>query len=124
MINNNETIQKFMEYNKIYIPEQYNNENFKYTISSDEITIITNQNCRTQYSSTYCDCYRYNERYNILTEPYECNANPSNYIIDHQYITSDINYSNRIIDYYFKNYGIVFLIIITSLLFFKALKGS
>lgn len=124
MIEENETIEKYMEYNKIYIPQEYNNENYKYTISNDEITIITNNNCRTQYSTTYCTCYRYNERYNIVTEGYECNANPSNYIINYDYITSDINYSNRIVDYYFKNYGITFLIIITALIFFKALKGS
>lgn len=124
MINNNETIQKYSEYNKIYIPTEYYNQNYKYSISNNEITIITNLNCRTQVNTTYCTCYRYNEQYNIVTQPYECNYNTSNYLINLNNITDDPNYSNRIIDYYFKDYGILFLVIITSLLLFKALKGN
>lgn len=124
MINNNETIQKYSEYNKIYIPTEYYNQNYKYSISNNEITIITNLNCRTQVNTTYCTCYRYNEQYNIVTQPYECNNNTSNYLINFNNITDDPNYSNRIIDYYFKDYGILFLVIITSLLLFKALKGN
>lgn len=124
MIKGNETITEYTDYNKIYIPTEYNNENYKYTISNDEITIITNKDCRTQYSSTYCTCYRYNERYNIVTKGYECNANPNNYIINYDYITSDINYSDRITGYYSEKYGVLLLMIVGALVIFNTLKGT
>ena len=47
MITNEEQITKYKEYNKIYIPSEYINENYKYTINQDEVTIITNENCET-----------------------------------------------------------------------------
>ncbi len=124
MIKGNLTITEYTDYNKIYIPTEYNNENYKYTISNDEITIITNKDCRTQYNSTYCTCYRYNERYNIVTNGYECNANPSNYIINYNYITSDINYSDRITGYYSEKYGVLLLMIVGALVIFNTLKGT
>lgn len=122
MITGNETITKYENQNKIYVPETYKNQNYKYTISGDEITIITNNNCRTQYQTTYCDCYRYNERYNIITKPYECNASPSNYIIDNQFISDDINDSYRITRDYTNNYIIMFGIVIIAIVFSILLK--
>lgn len=124
MITANETIQKYSEYNKIYIPINYVNNNYKYTISGDEVTIITNNNCRTSYNTTYCDCYRYNEKYNIMTQSYECNANPSNYIIDNNYITSDIDYSDRIVSYFRDNYIITYGIVIIVFLFTLTFKKN
>lgn len=116
MINNNETITKYMEYNKIYIPTEYYNENYKYTISNNEITIVSNKNCYTQYSTTYCDCYRYNEQYNIVTQPYSCNNNVGNYQLKFASLTDDINYSYRITNEYVNNYTVLFGILIIALL--------
>lgn len=124
MIQGNETIQKYTLQNKIYIPTQYYNENYKYTISNDEVTIITNNNCRVSYNTTYCNCIRYNERYNIATNTYECNANPNNYLIDYQYITDDINYSYRITNDFVNNYIIIFGIIIIAILFAIFMKKT
>ena len=59
MIQNENDILKFKDYNKLYIPQEYNNENYQYKINNNNILIITNNNCYTQYSSTYCDCYYY-----------------------------------------------------------------
>lgn len=124
MINSNETIQKYVEYNKIYIPMEYYNSNNKYTISGDELTIISNKNCTTQYQTTYCDCNRYNIRYNIATETYQCNRNPSNYIIDSNYITTDPDYSDRIISYFRDNYIILYGIVIIVFLFTLTFKKN
>ena len=117
MINNEEQITKYKEYNKIYIPTEYINENYKYTINQDEITIITNENCETNYNSQYCDCMKYNEKYNIITNRYQCNRNPSNYILSNNQITDNINYSNRITNQYKNEYIILYGIIIIALLF-------
>ena len=124
MINGNETTTKWEQDNKIYVPTTYNNQNYKYTISGDEITIITNNNCYTNYNTTYCDCYRYNERYNILTESYSCNSNPNNYIIDNYYISSDINDSYRITRDYSNYYVIMIGIIVIVLLFSNIMKRN
>ena len=124
MINGNETTTKWEQDNKIYVPTTYNNQNYKYTISGDEITIITNNNCYTNYNTTYCDCYRYNERYNILTESYSCNSNPNNYIIDNDYISSDINDSYRITRDYSNYYVIMIGIIVIVLLFSNIMKRN
>lgn len=124
MITSNETIQKYSEYNKIYIPMNYYNADNKYTISGDELTIISNNNCYTQYSTTYCDCNRYNIRYNIVTETYSCNRNPNNYIIDSSYITTDPDYSDRIISYFRDNYIITYGIVIIVFLFTLTFKKN
>lgn len=115
---------EYKEYNKIYIPTEYINENYKYTISGDEITIITNENCTTNYNTTNCDCRRYNERYNIITNVYQCNRNPSNYILNSNQVTDDINYSYRITNEYKNNYIILYGIVIIALLFIMTIKKN
>lgn len=117
MIKNEEEIIKYKEFNKIYVPTEYINENYKYTINQDEITIITNENCETNYNSQYCDCMRYNEKYNIITNRYQCNRNPNNNILSNNQITDDINYSSRITDQYKNEYIILYGIVIIALLF-------
>lgn len=116
MITNEEQITKYKEYNKIYVPTEYINENYKYTITGDEVTIITNENCEMNYNSQYCDCMRYNERYNIVTNRYQCNRNPNNYIISSNQLTDDINYSERITNIYKSEYIILYGIVIIALL--------
>ena len=117
MINNENQKIEYSKYNKIYLPTEYINEQYKYTISGDEVTIITNENCYTNYNNQYCDCKKYNEKYNIITETYQCNRNPSNYILNSNQITSDINYSTRITNEYKNNYIILYGIVIIALLF-------
>ena len=124
MIKNEEQIIKYKEYNKIYIPTEYINQNYKYTINGDEITIITNENCEMNYNSQYCDCIRYNERYNIVTERYQCNRNPNNYILSSNQVTDDINYSTRITNEYKNNYIILYGIVIIALLFIIMTKKN
>ena len=124
MIKDTEQKIKYKEYNKIYIPSEYINENYKYTISGDEITIITNNNCYNNYNNQYCDCMKYNERYNIITEVYQCNRNPSNYILSSNQLTDDINYSYRITNEYKNNYIILYGIVIIALLFIITMKKN
>lgn len=117
MINNENQKIEYKEYNKIYMPSEYINNNYKYTISGDEITIITNNNCYNNYNNEYCNCMKYNERYNIITEVYQCNRNPNNYILNSSQMTDDINYSTRITNEYKNNYIILYGIVIIALLF-------
>lgn len=123
MITNEEDIEIYEAKNKIYIPEDYNKNNWKYTINNDTITIITNENCYNQYNSTYCDCRQFNMKYNLITEPYSCNSNPTNQLINNSYITSDINDSIKITNDYVKQYEIWFnmliIIVLLTLLFKK-----
>ena len=53
MIKNEEQKIEYENYNKIYIPNEYINQNYKYTIAGDEITIITNENCYKNYNNQY-----------------------------------------------------------------------
>lgn len=125
MIKNlNETIEYEEYHNKIYIPYEYYNENYKYTLNGDEITIISNLNCRTQYQTTYCTCYKYNERYNVITEGYECNNNPSSYILNQASISTDINDSYRITRDYINEKTIGMGIIIIAILFVATMKKN
>lgn len=64
-----------------YLPTEYINSNFKYRLQGDYYTIITNHNCYTQYSTTYCDCYNiYPKLDYIISETMTCNNNPSSYV--------------------------------------------
>lgn len=123
MIKNEEQKIEYAKYNKIYLPNEYIKENYKYTISGDEITIITNENCNTNYNE-YCDCIRYNIRYNIVTNRYQCNRKPNNYIINSNQFTSDVNYSTRITNEYKNNYIILYGIVIIALLFIVTIKKN
>lgn len=121
---NGENINKYKEINKIYVPEDYIKANWKYTINNDTITIMTNNNCYTQYSSTYCDCRQYNIKYNIIGDIYQCNVNNTNNIINVSQLTNDINYSERIRNNYVEEYGIMFLVLITAVLLTQLFKKN
>lgn len=118
-----ENITKYTLYDKIYVPTQYYDEDFKYTINNDTLTIITDQNCTTNYNTTNCTCYQLNLKYNILTNQYSCNRNP-NYEIDHYYITTDINYSDRINTKFTQDYTILYGIIIIAIIFSLLMKRN
>ena len=62
-----------------YIPSNLKNQNYTYYISnSNYIVVRTNDNCYTQYQTTYCDCidlypsldYIYSNRYSCSTSSY------------------------------------------------------
>lgn len=123
MITNSNDITKYTEMNKIYIPSDKINSNYSYRFNGDFIDIITNQNCYSQYSTTYCDCYRYNYKENVMSQTYTCSTNSNNPIINYQLITSDINYSSAIREKYIQDkmiyigifiIGIIFAILLTK----------
>lgn len=121
---NGENINKYKKINKIYIPEDYIKDNWKYTINNDTITIMTNNNCYTQYTSTYCDCRQYNIKYNVIGDIYQCNTGNTNNIINVNQLTSDINYAERIRNNYVQEYGIMFLVLITAILLTQLFKKN
>ena len=67
---------------------------------------------------------KYNEKYNIITEVYQCNRNPSNYILNSNQLTDDVNYSYRITNDFKNNYIILYGIVIIALLFIITLKKN
>lgn len=112
-------------YNKIYVPNEYMNRNYKYTLSGDNLTIITNQNCTTNYNTTNCDCYILDLKYNIIkNQSNQCNYNPNNNVVSYTSITDNVDYSDRITSYYIKEYSIYFAIIVIVLLFTSTLKRN
>lgn len=124
MIQDQESILKYSQNNKIYIPEDSYNSNWKYTLNGDTITIITNLNCTQNYNSTYCDCKQYNLKYNIMTQSYSCNSNPSSQLLNHSYISTDINDSIKITNDFTKDYFIMFGVLIIALLLTSVLKKN
>ena len=126
LIRNQNDITKYTQYNKIYIPIEYNNSNYRYFENGNYIRIVTNNNCYTQYNTTYCDIYDYNIERNLISKTYTGNNNPNLVEIDRQYVTSDINYSTHIRQVYIQNkitLGIVLLIgIMFAILLSKELR--
>lgn len=117
MITNENDILYYKTQNKIYIPTNYKSNLFSYKISGDYITIITNQNCTQQYNTTYCNCYYYNYKNNLMSESYSCNTNNNNPTISYSSITDNINDSLYIRERFIQDKGIILAIIILGILF-------
>lgn len=79
---------------KTYLPTNSINSNYKYTANNDYFRVYTNENCYTQYSSTYCDCYYIYPKLDYLqSEKTSCNV--SN-------INSSISYTEFTDNYYYR----------------------
>lgn len=117
MINNQEDITKYENYNKIYIPSDFVNQNWTYRFNGDYITITTNQNCRTNYNTQYCDCRQYNYKTNVITNPYECTVSTTQtQVIPYTSISSDINDSVYIRERFIEDKGILIAILLVGLI--------
>lgn len=117
MISNENDIENYGNLNKIYIPENYRNENWKYNFNGDFIIIRSNQNCYTQYSTTYCTCYAYNFKTNVISEGYNCNtSSDNNQTININYISDDINDSTYIRERYIQDKSIYIGIFIIGII--------
>lgn len=77
---------------KTYLPSEDINTNYRYRMSDSNYLVITNNNCYTQYNTTYCDCYYiYPKNDYIKSETQSCNYNQSTYVSSNQF-TSDYWY--------------------------------
>lgn len=77
---------------KTYLPQKFINSNYRYTVSDDSILIHTNNNCYTNYNTTYCDCYYIYPKMDYLeSQSYSCNYNPGSYV-SYTNFSSDIWY--------------------------------
>lgn len=117
MINNSDDISKYTDMNKIYIPVDKVNSNFSYRFNGDYIMIITNQNCYTNYTTQYCDCYQYNYKNNVMSDTLTCNTSSNNAVIPFSSISSDINYSQYIRNNFIQDKGTIIFMVILGLLF-------
>lgn len=126
IIRNQQDINNYKQYNKIYIPNEYNNTNWKYYENGNYIRIVTNNNCYTQYNTTYCDIYDYNVERNLISKTYTGNNNPNLVEIDKQYVTSDINYSTHIREIFIQDkitmLGVIAIGILFAILLSKELR--
>lgn len=121
MITNGNDIIEYKDYDKVYIPTNKKNSNYTYILSGNNIIIKTNENCTTNYNTTYCDCYQYNIDNNIMGGVYNCSTNNSTQIIPYTSISDDINYSKHIREIYMQDKGIIILMIILGICFAKLL---
>lgn len=117
MINNSDDISKYTDMNKIYIPVDKVNSNYSYRFNGDYIMIITNQNCYTNYTTQYCDCYQYNYKNNVMSDTLTCNTSSNNAVIPFSSISSDINYSQYIRNNFIQDKGTIIFMVILGLLF-------
>lgn len=91
---------------KTFLPSEYINANYKYTSNGENIRIYTDNNCYSQYSSNYCDCfYIYPQLDYLVSEVTSCNVTN---------ITNTIDYSTFTDNYYYRvdfpNILVMFLI--------------
>lgn len=76
-----------------YLPSDDINTNYRYTITDSNYLIRTNNNCYTQYNTTYCDCYYiYPHNDYIKSEIQTCNYNSGTWV----------NSSNFTSDYWYR----------------------
>lgn len=76
-----------------YLPTEYINQNYKYTINGDNIRIYTNNNCYQNYNSTYCDClYIYPKIDYLTSEITSCNVSNLNSVINYEKFTDNYYY--------------------------------
>lgn len=117
MINNSDDVSKYTDLNKIYIPVDKVNSNYSYRFNGDYIMIITNQNCYTNYTTQYCDCFQYNYKNNVMSDTLTCNTSSNNAVIPFSSISSDINYSQYIRNNFIQDKGTIIFMVILGLLF-------
>ena len=84
-----------------YLPSNLINQNYKYSINNYYYTVRTNNNCYTNYNTTYCDCYDvyFNNDY-LTTNAYSCNYNTTTNV-DYSNFSSEFWYKNNIQDSFF-----------------------
>lgn len=126
MIENTNEQNKYKNINKQYIPQGYINNNWIYQYNGDYVHIITDQQCYTNYNVQYCNCINYNWKTNVMEILYQCRRSEQYSSLDTQSLTSDINYSETITNYYVKDksmqIGIIIIGIIFAILLLKERK--
>lgn len=77
---------------KTFLPENFLNESYLYSYNNNYYIVKTNNNCHTQYSTTYCDCFNiYPDNDYLQSDVYSCSLN-SNSTISYNNFTSDFWY--------------------------------
>ena len=117
MISNTNDQSQYQNYNKLYLPNDLINQNWKYNFNGDYIIIRTNQNCTTNYNNQYCDCKAYNMKNNVVSTNYSCNyTSDSNQSIAYTSLSSDINDSMYIRERFIQDKGLIIGIFILGLI--------
>lgn len=96
---------------KMYLPSEYINSNYQYNLDNNYIGVRTNNNCYTQYNTTYCDCFRVYPNYNyIKSDTYSCSYN-NNYMTSSTSFSSDIFSLPNLSNYFITYFIIIFILI-------------
>lgn len=99
---------------KTYMPSDLLNSNYHYYISNDYYQVITNNNCYTNYNTTYCDCFNvYFDNDYLVSNSYSCNINSYNNV--------SISYSNFTSEFWYR-LDITQILIIFLILFIFIIK--
>lgn len=98
---------------KLYMPNQYINSYYQYYLDNNYILVRTNNNCYTQYSTTYCDCFRVFPNYNyVKSDIYSCSG--GSYYVNSNQLSNDIfqlpNVSNIFITYFIIIFILVYIL--------------
>lgn len=97
-----------------YLPTNSINSNYKYTISNDYIRVYTNNNCYTNYNSTYCDCYYVYPKIDyLISETTSCNVSNLNNTISYTNFTDNyyyrIDFANILLMFFIMSIFIIFI---------------
>ena len=96
-----------------YLPADYINSNWSYSFNGDYYTIKTNNNCHTQFQTTYCDCYSiFPDNDYLVSNSYSCSNTNSSLLINADKFTD--NYFYRLD---FVNIVIIFFIMFLFLIY-------
>ena len=100
---------------KTFLPTDLINDNYTYNINNDTIIVRTNNNCYTQYTSTYCDCVNVFPKLDYLrSEVYSCNVN--------QNASNNVSRETFTDDYFYRldltNILIIFIILFIFVIYF------
>lgn len=78
---------------KTYLPSDLINQNYKYRINNNYYVVITNDNCYTNYNTTYCDCVNVFPQLDyIISETYSCSTTQSTNYVSYNKFTDDFYY--------------------------------
>lgn len=96
---------------KMYLPSDYIDSSYTYSLDTQYIQIKTNNNCHMQYSTEYCDCFRVFPNYNFVkSNVYSCSLS-NTYSVASDSFSSDIYNLPNISNYFITYFIIIFMCI-------------
>ena len=97
-----------------YLPSEYINSNYTYSINDTYYVVRTNNNCYTNYSRQYCDCYNvYPKNDYLVSGSYSCDTTNVSAVVSYDNFTSSYWYRSDM-----PQILLMFLILIIFIVYF------